>query len=234
MAASPCLALLLATALAAAASQQQNCSGKLGCPPGKLKFPTLFPPWEVVWQLNRSTIAQPCNYSGWFDPALAAQFGVVSFDWANNENAWHARPLNGSAGGSDSDDLVTQARMVKALNNETKVFVYRQGQGAGSPAGKQATAVLADPQYDGFFLKSVGGPGALPAGTRVGGTFDFRNASLVQWLIPGLQHKWGQSRFPPPEKSGLVLSIEMGCAVYCTFTHQRQTPRSDSANLEPP
>jgi len=32
----------------------------------------------VQWLLNRSTIAQPCNYSGWFDPELAAQFGVVS------------------------------------------------------------------------------------------------------------------------------------------------------------
>jgi hypothetical protein len=177
------LPLLLAAAASVCHAVTQNCSDKLGCAPGPLKFPTLFPPWAVEWQLNRSTIAQPCNYSGWFDPALAAQFGVISFDWANNENAWHARPLNGSAGGSDSDDLVTQARMVKALNNRTKVFVYRQGQGAGSPAGRQAAAVLADPRYDGFFLKSVGGPGALPAGTRIGGTFDFRNESLVRWFI---------------------------------------------------
>jgi hypothetical protein len=33
-------------------------------------FPTLFPPWDPVWTLHRSTIAQPCNYSGWFDPNL--------------------------------------------------------------------------------------------------------------------------------------------------------------------
>ena len=30
---------------------------------------------------------QPCNYSGWFDADLAAEFGVVSFDWANHENS---------------------------------------------------------------------------------------------------------------------------------------------------
>jgi len=63
--------LLLLAALAAAATAQSK-------PPGPLKFPTLLPPWEVQWLLNRSTIAQPCNYSGWFDPELAAQFGVVS------------------------------------------------------------------------------------------------------------------------------------------------------------
>jgi hypothetical protein len=32
-------------------------------PPGPLKFPTLLPPWEVEWSLNRSTIVQPCSES---------------------------------------------------------------------------------------------------------------------------------------------------------------------------
>jgi len=41
----------------------------------------------VEWDLLRSTIMQPCNYSGWFDADLAAEFGVVSFDWANHENS---------------------------------------------------------------------------------------------------------------------------------------------------
>ena len=38
--------------------------------------------------------------------------------------------------------MVTQARMVKAKNNKTKVFVYRQGQGLGVNFGKQAHEVL--------------------------------------------------------------------------------------------
>ena len=33
----------------------------------------------------------PCNYSGWLDARLVAQFGVVSFDWANHENSWRSR-----------------------------------------------------------------------------------------------------------------------------------------------
>ena len=80
-------------------------------PPGPLKFPTLLPPWEPEWVLNRSTIAQPCNYSGWFDVDLAAQFGVVSFDWANHENSYRSRAfdLPGAPVYPDDEDLVTQA-----------------------------------------------------------------------------------------------------------------------------
>ena len=29
-----------------------------------------LPRWQPVWQLNRSTIAQPCNNSGWLRPEL--------------------------------------------------------------------------------------------------------------------------------------------------------------------
>ena len=53
--------------------------------------------------------------------------------------------------------LVEQARRVKAVNNETKVWVYRQGQGAGSPKGNLSTEILTDPKYDGFFLKYPNG-----------------------------------------------------------------------------
>ena len=59
----------------------------------------------------RSTIVQPCNYSGWFDPDLAASFGVVSFDWANHENSYRSRAYTGIPGGPvypDDEDLVTQ------------------------------------------------------------------------------------------------------------------------------
>ena len=154
-------------------------------PPGPLKFPTLFPPWPVEWQLNRSTIAQPCNYTGWLDAELFAQFGVVSIDWANNENSWRSKPVPYP----DQADLVVQAKLIKhASNNRTRVFVYRQGQGAGSPAGKQAQELLTNPIYDGFFLKSNGCPatnkscGALPKGTRVG-PFEFRNETLIDYFI---------------------------------------------------
>ena len=35
---------------------------------------------------------------------------------------------------------------------------------------------------------------------------------------------WGQNRFPPPEKNGLVLSIEMGCADTVPFPREPNTP----------
>jgi hypothetical protein len=92
------------------------------------------------------------NYSGWFDADLAAQFGVISFDWANHENSYRSRPfdLPGAPVYPDDEDLVTQAQMVKVKsNNKTKVFVYRQGQGLGVNFGKQAHSVLTDPAYEG-------------------------------------------------------------------------------------
>ena len=43
----------------------------------------------------------------------------------------------------------------------------------------------------------------------------------------------GRIVFTPPENNELVLSIETGCtSIPCLF-NQHQTPRSDSANLEP-
>lgn len=75
--------------------------------------------------IHRSTIAQTCNYSGWFDPSLAAEFGVVSIDWANHENSYRSRPFSSIPGGPvypDDADLVTQAEMIKlASRNQTKV-----------------------------------------------------------------------------------------------------------------
>jgi hypothetical protein len=64
---------------------------------------------------------------------------VISFDWANHENSYRSRAfdLPGAPVYPDDEDLVTQAKMVKAKNNKTKVFVYRQGQGLAVGFGKQ-------------------------------------------------------------------------------------------------
>ena len=48
--------------------------------------------------------------------------------------------------------------------------------------------MLSDPQYDGFWLRTVNGtpmPGDINKtdGRRYGGIFDFRNKSLVDWFI---------------------------------------------------
>ena len=43
----------------------------------------LLPKWAPTYSMSRSTILQPCNYSGLYDydayPALA-RFGIVDFD----------------------------------------------------------------------------------------------------------------------------------------------------------
>ncbi len=187
-------------------------------------FPTLLPPWEPVWRLDRSTIAMPCNYSGWFDPELAAQFGVVSFDWANHENSWRSRPLDGeprcvSPHGTihppgcfypDAEDLVEQVQRVKAVNKVqgtiTRTWVYRQGQGAGSPSGHQSRELLTDPKYAGFFLKTVNGTD-LP-GKFNHSYFDFRNASLIDWFAN--EYVGGEDCLAHPDIDGLYLDDTSG------------------------
>ena len=62
-----------------------------------------------------------------------------------------------------------------------------------------------------------------------------RLKALVPGIWAGLQNLGAESvYFPPPEKNELVLSIKMGCADTVPFSNRNQTPRSDSANLEPP
>ena len=63
---------------------------------------------------------------------------------------------------------------------------------------------------------------AEPAVQVVAGEVDevLRNLALE----PGLQTIWGQNRFPPPEKTGLVLFIEMGCTDTVPFPREPNTP----------
>jgi hypothetical protein len=78
------------------------------------------PQWEPTWLQSRSTIVMPCNDSGLFDPALTARFGVVDFDWSNAKAHYvNQHPM------TCEEDLVAQAALVKAVNPDTKVLVYR-------------------------------------------------------------------------------------------------------------
>lgn len=61
-----------------------------------------------------------CNSSGWFNASLAAQFGVVTFDWSNAKAQWaNAKPMD------CQERLITQAERTKALNPAAHVGVYR-------------------------------------------------------------------------------------------------------------
>ena len=83
-----------------------------------------LPRWRPTWQLNRSTMLQPCNYSGFFDPEFSARFGVVSYDWSNAKQQWaNQHPMD------CEERLLEQARMTKAharsLGIDQQVWVYR-------------------------------------------------------------------------------------------------------------
>jgi len=70
--------------------------------------------------MSLSTIVMPCNMSGWFDADEAARWGLVDFDWSNAKQLWaNSKPMD------CQERLVTQVKRVKAINPDTKTFVYR-------------------------------------------------------------------------------------------------------------
>ena len=92
----------------------------------------------------------PCNMSGFFDPQLTRNFGIVDFDWSNAKGHWaNQHPM------SCEEDLVTQVAMVKAVSPDTKVWVYRNLVKA-LPWYTNVHTRLSDPQYADWFLRFSG------------------------------------------------------------------------------
>jgi len=97
--------------------------------------------------MNASTIIQPCNMSGPFDPEFGSKFGVADYDWSNMKSLWaNKHPMNCEA------DLLTQANLNRKLNPKSKTMVYRNLVKALNWFGS-VREKLDDPQYSGFFLK---------------------------------------------------------------------------------
>jgi hypothetical protein len=114
--------------------------------------------------MQQSTIAMPCNYSGFFDAAQAAQFGIADFDWSNARGPWStAQPMN------CQELLVEQAAAVKAVNPNTHVWVYRNSAKA-LPWFTDVRTKLDDPNYAGWFIKFGPGPYHVPNCTTSGNT----------------------------------------------------------------
>ena len=42
-------------------------------------------PYRQTWQMNLSTIIQPCNDTGFRDPETTKGWGIVDFDWSNSK-----------------------------------------------------------------------------------------------------------------------------------------------------
>jgi hypothetical protein len=77
-----------------------------------------------TWQLNRSTIAMPCNYTGFLD-GTPSPFAIVDIDWSNNKG------MDGRSGWAAAhpmdceEDMVLQAQALKAKDPSKTVWVYR-------------------------------------------------------------------------------------------------------------
>ena len=46
------------------------------------------PRWQPTYDMRRSTIAMPCNDSGFMAAATFADYGIVSYDWSNAKQIW--------------------------------------------------------------------------------------------------------------------------------------------------
>ena len=174
--------------------------------------------------MSMSTIMMPCNTSGWFDASFAAQYGIVDIDWSNARAQWsRSTPMD------DDSRLATQAAMIKAINPDTHVFIYRNLVKALSWYGA-VREKLEDPQYSGWFLHFNNPDPAnysvprgntslyhsqdqTPTVAECGGTscdcgsipcgeylWDPRNASLRAWLIN--THILGPTGLGNPNVSG--------------------------------
>jgi hypothetical protein len=98
---------------------------------------------------------QPCNDSGFIDPAAAAKFGLLSFDWSNGRDVWARYP---PAAAPCEEMLVEQAAMVKAISPSSRVFVYRNMELALQWLSSERAAMY-DPAKAGYFLQYTDGAG---------------------------------------------------------------------------
>jgi hypothetical protein len=108
--------------------------------------PVGLPLWNATYNALQSTIFMPCNFSGYFDAEFAASFGVADFDWSNGKQLWaNTQPM------TCEEDLIAQAQAVKAINPNTKVFVYRNFVKA-LPWFTSVREKIMDPAYSDWFL----------------------------------------------------------------------------------
>jgi hypothetical protein len=133
--------------------------------------------------MNLSTVAQPCNASGYF--TQGGEFGMVSFDWSNAKEIWSK---NKNTVTNCSEMLVEQAKEVKKVSPGTKVFVYRNFELALEWIRGQRQHML-DPSKAGYFLQYQTGPkkGQVYDEDQFNGLhqffWDFRNESAVDAFV---------------------------------------------------
>lgn len=118
-----------------------------------------LPPWPASYQLNRSTVAMPCNSSGWISTPVATGWALQSVDWSNGKAQWAAmKPMD------CEERLVEQAARTLAAAPTATVFVYRNFPKA-LPWFSTVRAKLADAAYASWFVAF--GPATVGDGWHV-------------------------------------------------------------------
>ena len=105
------------------------------------------PPFSPTWQLNKSTIIMPCNYTGLTYEDVTKNWAYTDFDWSNSLEQWS------SAVPMDTEErMLAQASMTKAGAPDTRVFIYRNSV-YGYPWMSAVRAILDNPSYSPWFIK---------------------------------------------------------------------------------
>eukprot|EP01052_Picozoa_sp_SAG31_P025411 SAG31_NODE_2226_length_6149_cov_9.156198_3_plen_279_part_00 len=105
------------------------------------------PNYPCTYQLNRSTIIMPCNYSGLTSAASITGWGIVDFDWSNAKAIWaRAKPMN------CEEMMLEQVHRAANASPGSMYWVYRNGVKA-LPWFTSVRVKLNDPDYQSWFLR---------------------------------------------------------------------------------
>lgn len=104
------------------------------------------PRWTPEFSIAKSTVAMPCNYSGYYDLDGLRGFGYLQFDWSNNKDRWcQDKPMTAS------ESISEQSALVYKKFPGVKIGVYRNGIKAVNIFSEQRRK-LDDPAYSGWFI----------------------------------------------------------------------------------
>jgi len=125
--------------------------------PSSCRYPTMCPN-EVLprsdtqtWQMNRSTIIQPCNDTGFTSPSSTLGWSVVDFDWSNAKGTGNAPGWAKHSPMDDEEMLFQQVQMTTSATPGTTVWVYR-GSVYAYPWYTSVRTILDDPAYASWFI----------------------------------------------------------------------------------
>lgn len=110
------------------------------------------PPWPATWQMNSSTAAMVCSYTGYMDPSSLRGWGLLDIDWSNALGNWSAAtPMD------TNERLLVQAGMIKVADPATRVWTYKNSV-YGYPWYTTVRFILDDEAYSPWFIKYSGRP----------------------------------------------------------------------------